>query len=511
MITQLGVLAVRHWIGVALVVAVLKIALGAWMPLTGDEAYFASWGLVPDFGYYDHPPMAGWMMAAMQSIGDHRLILRLPGMATSFALAGIFWWLLRGIHKERAALVALVILVSPLNLINVFTLTDTGVILFSGLSLAAVIAGLRENHYGFAILSGVFLGLAFLSKYFAALLVLAYGLYFFLIDKHLWRYGVVVLLASLPFALLNFYWNYTHCWANFAFNFFNRHDAVSGIDLTSLVLYLLTTLYVFLPPVLLAFLRLKKDAATGHQAFPLVCRPAVSVLVFGLLCFAAISVWREVGLHWLLWLHIFAIVALFPLEPLRWQRLAGWLIVWSLVHVMVVPVVLYALIGPVGFNHELRRDWVTLSNVEEIFHKAQSVVNSHPDVSLTTEDLLIATGSYSSAAIAQYRSGKKVYVFGAGSRYGRQQDFWVDFSKLDQTDWLIFTKDAPNVDRFTPFFANVVPLAVDIKEQTFHFVLAAGLNAPVYIERVIAPAIERYYDLPSWLPKGECSARIRHE
>jgi len=36
--------------------------LSAAVPFTGDEAYFTYWGVYADLGYYDHPPMIGWLL-----------------------------------------------------------------------------------------------------------------------------------------------------------------------------------------------------------------------------------------------------------------------------------------------------------------------------------------------------------------------------------------------------------------------------------------------------------------
>ena len=51
------------------------LLLRGWLPLalpiTGDEAYFYWWGVYPELGYYDHPPMVGWLIAAMRAtLGD---------------------------------------------------------------------------------------------------------------------------------------------------------------------------------------------------------------------------------------------------------------------------------------------------------------------------------------------------------------------------------------------------------------------------------------------------------
>jgi len=53
--------------------------LVAWvLPITGDEAYFVVWGKHPDFGFYDHPPMAGWFLTVMLWVSDAPVWLRWP-------------------------------------------------------------------------------------------------------------------------------------------------------------------------------------------------------------------------------------------------------------------------------------------------------------------------------------------------------------------------------------------------------------------------------------------------
>ena len=64
--TALGALALRLWIAVAL-------------PITGDEAFFYWWGVYPDWGYSDHPPMVGWLIWLMRTLfGEATWAIRLP-------------------------------------------------------------------------------------------------------------------------------------------------------------------------------------------------------------------------------------------------------------------------------------------------------------------------------------------------------------------------------------------------------------------------------------------------
>src|SRR2546427_2124164 len=62
----------------------------------------------------------------------------------------------------------------PANVWSVFITTDTPLIFFCFASAFAFWLGIVRRSAGWHTLAGVFLGLAFLSKYFAVLLGLAY-------------------------------------------------------------------------------------------------------------------------------------------------------------------------------------------------------------------------------------------------------------------------------------------------------------------------------------------------
>ena len=52
------------WSAIGVTLA-FRLWLAWWLPLTGDEAYFLQWGEAPALGYYDHPPLVGWLLAAL--------------------------------------------------------------------------------------------------------------------------------------------------------------------------------------------------------------------------------------------------------------------------------------------------------------------------------------------------------------------------------------------------------------------------------------------------------------
>ena len=73
---------------------VFRFWLAAAFPITGDEAYFVWWGWKPDWGFYDHPPMIGWWLAALLQVADAEWWLRLPVIVQPALLALAVYWAL---------------------------------------------------------------------------------------------------------------------------------------------------------------------------------------------------------------------------------------------------------------------------------------------------------------------------------------------------------------------------------------------------------------------------------
>jgi len=62
---------------------VFKLIIIFYLPVTGDEAYFFKWARHLDSGYYDHPPMAGWIIYIMNFISDDIGFVRLFSFFTT--------------------------------------------------------------------------------------------------------------------------------------------------------------------------------------------------------------------------------------------------------------------------------------------------------------------------------------------------------------------------------------------------------------------------------------------
>ena len=137
---------VRH---VLMAAAALVLAFKLWLsvvfPFTGDEAYFTYWGAIPDYGFYDHPPMVGWLLYLLLKLSSAQWVLRLPATLLPFAIAAGIYFVLRRADEAKAGLAALAFLLLPANVVNVFITTDTPLAVFSFASVLCFWLGITRR------------------------------------------------------------------------------------------------------------------------------------------------------------------------------------------------------------------------------------------------------------------------------------------------------------------------------------------------------------------------------
>ncbi len=471
----------------------LKLVLAATAPFSGDEAYFLIWGRQPALGFYDHPPMVGWLLALMLQFSEAEWVLRLPAVLTSLVVGWGMWRLLSGVDREKAHLAALLYLLAPTSLLNVIITTDTGLILFSFLSAAFLWRGEQTGAWRDYLWAGVFLGLAVLSKYFSALLMLAYGAYWLARPRERQRDRRFLLLfaAALPFLAVNLYWNYTHCWANVMFNVFNRHEG-AGFSPARPLLYAGLLLYLATPPLVWALWRQRHGlrarlAEPGVRLFGLLW--ALPIAVFALLSFV-----KVIGLHWLLSFHaFFFLFAAWVLDGATLRRALKFMVAFTGAHLVVIA--LFAALPLETFQRWSKYDgMVFMLRPQAILAELAPYENRYA----------FATDGYSSAAIIAYHAKRDFLVFGPGSSHARHDDIVTDFRALDGKDILVLLKKEPEFEQFGPYFRSVTFQSFTVAGARYYLVLGQGFDFPRYREQVLRPVKEKYYAVPPYLPMGGC-------
>lgn len=479
-VTLVLTLAFKFWLAIAL-------------PMTGDEAYFIYWGVYPDYGFYDHPPMVGWILALLLQLSRAEWVLRLPVIVLPALVAFAMLQYLRPVDENKAYLAALAFLLLPVNVWNVLITTDTPLVLFSFLSVLCFAAALRRESQMLYALSGAMLGLAFLSKYFALLMGFAY-LVFVLIQpagRRSWRGLATVVACALPFAAYNAWWNYEHCWANLMFNIYNRHDD-AGWSLQKPLLYALSVLYM-LSPVALYQLWLGRIALGPKLADPRA-RFFMLAWMAPLAVFALLSPVKEIGLHWLLsFVPFFFIAAALVLGAAQLKKSVVYLATFSVIHVAAI-VGSSLLPIEVWKNSRLYDGIVFHVKTAELLQRLEPYAGQYE----------FSADGFSPAVTASYASGRYFFVFGTASSHGRHDDILTDFRTLADKNILVLRKNPPNPADYAPYFAQVEFRQFELHGVTFYLVLGQAFDYPSYREQVLRPLRERYYRIPSYLPLGHC-------
>ena len=469
-----------------------KLWLAASFPITGDEAYFISWGFKPDFGYYDHPPMVGWMIAALAQLSTAAWVLRMPVVLLPAVIGVGLFFALRRADRQKALYAALAFMLLPINVWNVFITTDTPLIFFSFFSGLAWWKARERDSAAWYLAAGVLLGLAFLSKYFSVLLA---AVFFFDVavaprSRRPWRGLVLSYAAALPFILYNAWWNFENCWANVMFNVYNRHDD-AGLSIGSVAVYVVIVAYTLSPVALGQMARRQwRDSLSGLPGVRFL------LLAAGLpfAAFALVSIAHSIGLHWVLaFVPFFFMLAALTLNAKQLKGSVVYLGLFSLLHVLAIAV---AAALPI-------QTWKSSRLYDGIvFHfRIHDVV---AEMLRYQSEFELAADGYSPATTAGYYAGRYVFVFGTASSHARHDDLVTDFRALKGKNILVFRKNRPEESEYQPYFRTVEVRSFALSGATFYLVLGRGFYYDAYRDRVLTAVRDRFYRIPSFLPQGGC-------
>ncbi len=213
----------RPWLIALLALTLLRLVMAAILPLSPDEAYYWLWSEHLQPGYFDHPPMvAFWIAAGTALFGKTALGVRLLGPLAAAAGSVLLWDAGESLLPSRhAGLTAAAFFNATLitGVGSIIMTPDTPLLFFWAAAFAALGRWLasRNNYWWFAI--GAAAGAALLSKYTALLLIA--GIFLWLITSRdrrqalrspwPWAGSLLALLIFAP----NIYWNASHHWVSY--------------------------------------------------------------------------------------------------------------------------------------------------------------------------------------------------------------------------------------------------------------------------------------------------------
>lgn len=223
----------RAWRQALLILAgttLLRLAIGATVPLFPDETYYWDWSRTLMAGYFDHPPVIAVLVRAGTAIfGDHAIGVRffsiLAGTGAIYAVALTS----RELAGDGAARLAVLLLsCMPLAAVGLILATpDAPMLCAASWALYAVVravspdGGRARSTLGWWLAAGLAIGLAMASKYTSVLVPVSIALACVLHPRLQNKFGergpyLAVVVATLVLVPVLF-WNSRHDWVSFKF------------------------------------------------------------------------------------------------------------------------------------------------------------------------------------------------------------------------------------------------------------------------------------------------------
>lgn len=472
----------------------VKIFLAYFTPMTGDEAFFYQWGVFPAAGYSDHPPMVGWLIFLLRMLGEHPLILRaFTVLLTSIIGLGIVLLCQKTLdqkYQAHAWLIGALYLCLPWSWLFFMVTTDTTLVLFMFCSGLVYMLADRQASASKALvlyaLCGILLGLAFLSKYFSALLGFAFAIHCLLFRrKRLWA-PFVILAFALPAICFNLWFNATHGWSNIMFNVFNRNQDKQW-SIGTLIGYIAMVVYIITPWTIFYAFKSKKTFATDKK----LVYSALALWSVPFALFLVLSIKRSIGLHWVIgFVPFFMIWAAYRLHTEHLQKSIKWTIYLSIPHFLIFLTILFA---PMSFwgKFNLQHKAVFLHKTDQITQNLES--------SLPADGVIMAY-AYSPAATLAFYHKAYVPVFGEGKFHSRQDDQIIDFKDFAGKTIRIYTGRQQNHDFYKAYFDEIQPQTMQVDGVDFYFVDGTNFNFEKYRDTVLKSVAQKYHNAPSWLP-----------
>jgi 4-amino-4-deoxy-L-arabinose transferase-like glycosyltransferase len=476
-------------------VVLIKLLLAWGFPMTSDEAFFYQWGLRPAWGYSDHPPMVGWMLALLSMLGDSPWVLRIVTVLLTPLIGwGIVDVLRRSLSEENQAnawLVGSIYLWMPFSVLFFLVTTDTPLLLFMALSawfyFRADACTRTRQSLAWYLASATALGLAGLSKYFGALLAIAYFAHVLIYRRD--RLWAIVLLATVSLALvsINLVFNAHHGWANVMFNVFNRNEK-AGFQLLTVGIFLGMMLYLLLP-WLIYFLWRRRSAVSLQLEQVQSLAFALYAVPFGI--FLVLSFFREIGLHWVLgFVPMYLVWVAWRLELAQLKICLKWTAIFGGLHALVV--LLVAFVPASAWQATKLYD-------RAVFLKETPLVVQAIKQDMPAQSTLMAIG-YSPAAMLAYHSGAYVPVFGVGRHHSRQDDLQIDFRQYAGRPIRIFSYFPLASEEYQKYFQSVQSREIKIGTVRFYVLDGYGFNYEAFRTHVLSDIVQSFHQVPRWLP-----------
>lgn len=417
------------------VAGVVRLIIGALTPLFPDETYYWEWSRHLALGYYDHPPAIAWLIRAGTSIaGDTSLGVRLfPILAGT--LSSLFIALsARRLADERAALTtAIIFAVMPLSAAGLVLATPDAPLFAAISAIFYTLVRVLENEprstesLKWWCVAGVALGLAFWSKYSAALVPAAVFISC-LSDKELHRRlaepgpYIAVAIALLLFAPV-IVWNARHDWISFTFQLRHGLGGVGG-SVIRRELELIAGQAGLVTPILFVMLVMAVGRHIRERPTRTISLAVTALIVFAFFMYSATK--RRVEANWPALFYVPAmLVMVTQAGSARWRRWLQWGIAFAAIVSATTYINSFTPILPIP----ARKDPIARAAGWDDLAKAVDRVYA-PRLPISSYRTHVAADRYQEASELAFRLPDQPRTFSLNlSTRPNQYDFWPGFSQ----------------------------------------------------------------------------------
>ena len=284
----------------------VRCLLAASVPMLAGEAYYWLWGHHLAAGYFDHPPMVGWMSHLFFGgvLGSELVARSGPIVLGAFTIVALYYFVRDLFGDSRLALRAAALFsIAPIFISLGFSVQpDNSLLLFCTLNwwffwrAARAPGGLL-----WWILAGVAAGLALLSKFHAWVLLPPLWAFLLISPQRRpllktagpWLAALVALIVLSP----NLIWNAQHEWLNYAYQLRRSDLPESTFEIKNIGIFIVGALISLSPLVCIAVLgaivKALKKWRTDDRLLFLLCAGLPLPAFLGLLSFVV-----TISFHW---------------------------------------------------------------------------------------------------------------------------------------------------------------------------------------------------------------------
>jgi len=198
---------------------ILALIQARFTELQDDEAYYWVYSKYLAWGYFDHPPMIGFLVKIGYAIFPNELGVRLLPLLLNALSLVIIEKLLT--NKNQSLFYTIAFSLAILQLAGFMAVPDIPLIFFTALFFLCYKQFIEKQSALNVVLLGLAITLLFYTKYHAVLIVLFTVLSNIkILTKHpIYLAGVIALFFYLP----HLYWQWQHDWVSFRYHLFESN------------------------------------------------------------------------------------------------------------------------------------------------------------------------------------------------------------------------------------------------------------------------------------------------